>query len=194
MKNIIQEAISKAMVIHEGQVRKGDGKTPYILHPLEVGIILSRYTSSPILIAAGILHDVLEDSNTKLEELRKEFGSEVADLVAVLTEDKTIGEWVERKGEHLARLTNNKTAYIIKAVDALVNMRDLFNAIESLGEKVWENFNATKQLKMNYFERILEDVKDSMPNDLLKDYVSAIKDLEYSDLITSKQSNLGFTG
>lgn len=193
MKNITQKAILKAMTIHEGQIRKGDGTTPYILHPLEVGIILSRYTSNPVLIAAAILHDVLEDGDIKIEELRNEFGSEVTDLVSTLTEDKTITDWAERKGENLSRLANNKTAYIIKTVDALANMRDLFTAIESSGEKVWEKFNAPKQLKMNYFEKILEDVKDNMPNDLLKDYVSALKDLEYSDLITPKESNFGFT-
>ena len=53
MKNVIQKAILKAMEAHQGQVRKGDGKTPFVLHPLEVGIILSRYTSNEILITSA---------------------------------------------------------------------------------------------------------------------------------------------
>lgn len=192
MQNLIQKAILKAMEAHQGQVRKGDGKTPYVLHPLEVGIILSRYTSNEALITSAILHDVVEDGNVKLEDLKSDFGEEVAGLVSALTEDKTIQDWAERKGENLSRLVNNKVAYIIKAVDALVNMRDLFTAIESQGDEVWGKFNAPKQMKMNYFERIMEDLKSDMPNDLLKEYVSALKDLQYSHLIANKISDLGF--
>lgn len=192
MKNIIQKAILKAIEAHAGHVRKGDGKTPFVLHPLEVGIILSRYTSNAILITSAILHDVVEDGNIKIEDLKNEFDEEIANLVSILTEDKTIKDWIERKNEHLARLQNNKTVYIIKAVDVLVNMRDLFSAVEAQGDVVWGKFNATKAMKMSYFERILEDTKTDMPNDLLKEYVSALKDLEYSHLIVDKVSNLGF--
>lgn len=192
MQNLIQKAILKAMEVHQGQVRKGDGKTPYVLHPLEVGVILSHYTSSEVLIASAILHDVVEDGNVKIDDFKNEFNEDVASIVLVLTEDKTIQDWVQRKGEHLSRLANNKTAYIIKAVDALVNMRDLFTAVESQGDAVWGKFNAPKQLKMNYFERILDDLKTEMPSDLLKEYVSALKDLQYSHLIANNDSVIGF--
>jgi len=192
MQNLIQKAILKALVAHAGQVRKGDGKTPYVLHPLEVGIILSRFTSSEVLISAAILHDVVEDGNVGIDDIKVEFGEEVKLDVAALTEDKNITDWAERKVDNLNRLLNNKTAYIIKAVDALVNMRDLFTAIESGGEAVWKKFNAPKELKMQYFERILNDIKTDMPNDLLKEYVSALKDLQYSHLLVSNRSDLGF--
>ena len=192
MQNIIQKAILKSMEAHHGQVRKGDGKTPYVLHPLEVGIILSRYTSNEVLIASAILHDVVEDGDVKLDELKNDFGEEVATMVSALTEDKTIKDWGDRKMENLVRLSNLKVAYIIKAVDALVNMRDLFTAVENQGDSVWKKFNAPKAMKMNYFERILDDVKTDMPNDLLKEYVSALKDLQYSHLIANKTLDLGF--
>ena len=48
------------MAVHQGEVRKGDGETPYVLHPLEVGITVSHYTTDEILIAGAILHDVVE--------------------------------------------------------------------------------------------------------------------------------------
>ena len=135
---------------------------------------------------------MVEDGNVAMEDLKNDFGEEVAGIVSALTEDETIKDWSERKGENLARLSNFKAAYVIKAVDALVNMQDLFTAIENDGESVWKKFNAPKEMKMQYFEKILEDLKTEMPGELLKEYVSALKDLEYSHLIANNKSDFGF--
>ena len=189
--NLIQKAILTAMKAHEGQVRKGDGQTPYILHPLEAGIILSNYTTNEDLVSIAILHDVIEDGNINYEEIKDSFSEEIADAVNLLSEDKSIKDWKERKTENLARLSSNMAIYIIKAVDALVNMKDLFYAIETYGEGVWERFNASKEMKMQYFERILKDTKASLPIDLLEKYVSTLKDLQYSHLLP-KQNKIGF--
>jgi len=189
--NLIQKAILTTIKAHEGQVRKGDNKTPYVLHPLEAGIIISNYTSSESLIATAILHDVIEESNITYEDIKKEFSEEIADSVKLLTQDKSIENWEERKAENLARLSSNMTIYIIKTIDALVNMKDLFYAIQTQGESVWERFNASKELKMQYFERILSDTKASLPTDLLERYVSALKDLQYSHLLP-KENKIGF--
>lgn len=181
-----------AMEAHKGQVRKGDGKTPYILHPLEVGITLSYYTASEELIAAAILHDVVEDSSIKVSEIKQEFGEEVCDAVELLTENKKIKDWAERKAENLNRLSQNKTIYIIKAVDSLVNMKELFAIIGDQGEAVWKRFNAPKEMKMAYFEKILNEIKADLPVSLLEQYVSTMKDLQYSHLIHHEMHAIGF--
>jgi len=192
MKNLIQKAILMAMEAHKGQVRKGDGKTPYILHPLEVGITLSYYTASEELIAAAILHDVIEDSSIKASEIKQEFGEDVCDAVELLTENKKIEDWAERKAENLNRLSQNKTIYIIKAVDSLVNMKELFALIEDQGEAVWKRFNASKEMKMAYFEKIFNEIKADLPASLLEQYVSTMKDLQYSHLIHHETQEIGF--
>jgi len=189
--NLIQKAILTVIKAHEGQVRKGDGKTPYVLHPLEAGIILSSYTTSEALISIAILHDVIEDGNVNYEEIKDNFSEEIADGVKLLTQDKSIKNWEECKVENLARLSQNMTIYIIKAVDTLLNMRDLFRTIETQGESVWERFNASKELKMQYFEKILQDTKTNLPIDLLEKYISALKDLQYSHLLP-KENKIGF--
>lgn len=192
MKNLIQKAILMAMEAHKSQVRKGDGKTPYILHPLEVGITLSYYTASEELIAAAILHDVIEDSSIKASEIKQEFGEEVCDAVELLTENKKIEDWAERKAENLNRLSQNKTIYIIKAVDSLVNMKELFALIEDQREAVWKRFNASKEMKMAYFEKIFNEIKADLPASLLEQYVSTMKDLQYSHLIHHETQEIGF--
>ena len=192
MANLIQEAILKAMAVHQGEVRKGDGETPYVLHPLEVGITVSHYTTDEILIASAILHDVVETGKVTTQEIQNEFGDGVDDVVGRLTEDQSIKDWAERKGENLRRLNDLKVAYFIRAVDSLVNMKDLFAAIQSHGQNVWDKFNAPRGHKISYFEKVLEDIKEELPRSLLEKYVSALKDLQYSHLIASPGSEIGF--
>jgi len=199
MKNLIQKAILIAMKAHEGEVRKGDGKTPYVLHPIETGITISFYSSSESLIASAILHDCLENGKIKYDELVEEFGEDIAKTVEALTEDKKIKDWAERKGENINKLRNFKIndfkiAYHIKAIDNLVNMKELLIAIENQGEKAWKRFNAPKDYKMNYFRVALDDLKQELPTDLLEKYISALKDLEYAHLKTEDKNLIGFNG
>ncbi len=190
-QNLVEKAIAKAIELHKGQVRKGDGKIPYVVHPFEVGIIVARYTNSPELVAVAILHDTAEDCKYPLEELENEFGSEVKNIVSTLTENKAISDWADRKIENIKRLRLNQEAYFIKSADALANMRSLLTAIKEEGSIVWSRFNAPKEKKMDYFKVILQDTEDFLPKKLIEDYVSALKDLEYSEFL-EKESAFGF--
>lgn len=192
MKNLIQKAILFAMNAHMGETRKVDGKKPYVLHVLEAGIVASNYTTSEDLIAAAILHDVIEHKKITPESIKDEFGEDVVFFVKMLTEDDSITDWPERKNENLERLSRNDAAYFLKAVDAYVNMKDLFSEIVSHGESVWEKFNAPKDLKMQYFRRILNDTKSHLPSDLMEKYVGTLKDLEYAHLLSENCPEIGF--
>ena len=78
---MIHKAITIATKAHEGQIRKGT-KLPYIVHPLEVGVIVSRMTQDKEVIAAAILHDTLEDcKEVTFSTLCQEFGERVAEIV-----------------------------------------------------------------------------------------------------------------
>jgi len=103
-------ALSTAWEAHKNQKRKGTD-IPYIVHPLEVAIILMKNGASEDLVSAGLLHDTLEDTNVKLENLRIMFGNTIAELVkgasepdkigltTTLTNEQEISSWKERK-EH----------------------------------------------------------------------------------------------
>ena len=77
MMNRIDEAIIYATVMRQGKVRKL-GNTPFILHPLEVAQVLSTMTNDEDVITAGILHDIVEDTDGTLAEIEKRFGNRVA--------------------------------------------------------------------------------------------------------------------
>lgn len=90
---IVLRAVSFAARHHEGQFRK-DGRTPYIAHPARVLTILTGIfgVTDPDVLAAGVLHDTIEDTLADCDDLIEEFGERVAGFVALLTKDKRLPE------------------------------------------------------------------------------------------------------
>ena len=81
---------------HAGQVRKANS-APFLLHPLEVGALLHVFGYPERVIAAGLLHDILESSDTTVVELRMRFGLLIAGLVEAVSENPAVQDAVERK-------------------------------------------------------------------------------------------------
>ncbi|XP_076438860.1 guanosine-3',5'-bis(diphosphate) 3'-pyrophosphohydrolase MESH1-like [Babylonia areolata] len=114
-------------VKHKDQRRKDPEKTPYINHPIGVANILTQEAGITDLqvIQAALLHDTVEDTDTKYDELVKEFGQQVADVVMEVTDDKNLPKQ-ERKRlqiEHAPHLSHK--AKLVKLADKLYNLRDL---------------------------------------------------------------------
>ena len=111
MMNLLEEAIIYSASKHMGQVRKF-GDIPYIFHPLEVAQILATMTDDEEIIAAGILHDIVEDTDGSIREIDEKFGKRVAMIVAYETENKYPEEdrsatWLKRKEQSLEKLRSN---------------------------------------------------------------------------------------
>ena len=110
--NRIEEAILFAVRAHEGQTRKLN-KLPYILHPMEVATIISTLTTDEDVIAAGLLHDTVEDTDVTIADLATAFGLDVAYLVASETEKTPEGlsreaSWKARKEGSLQLLRDTE--------------------------------------------------------------------------------------
>jgi guanosine-3',5'-bis(diphosphate) 3'-pyrophosphohydrolase len=115
---------------HKDQKRKGTASEPYINHLLEVAQLVSTALSQPDanLIIATLLHDTVEDADVTSTELIKQFGQDVADLVAELTDDKSLPK-AERKRlqvEHAAKLSVR--AQTIKLADKISNLRSILSS------------------------------------------------------------------
>src|SRR5262245_8970669 len=93
-----EEAVAFARERHAGQTRAAD-RAPFVVHPLEAASYLQRLRYPDQVVAAAVLHDVLEDTGTRRDELEERFGPEVADLVATLTDDPSIADDDERRDE-----------------------------------------------------------------------------------------------
>lgn len=97
MMKITEKAKNLSIDAHKGQVRKSDKQKPMIIHPINVGNILSEYGFDDNVISAGYLHDVVEDTSYTKEDIEKMFGSDICSLVMGDSElDKTLS-WEERK-------------------------------------------------------------------------------------------------
>ena len=88
MMKLLEEAIIYATIMHQGKTRKLN-KIPYIFHPLEVAQILATLTEDEEIITAGILHDIVEDTDGSMEEIESRFGKRVAFLVGSESEKKS---------------------------------------------------------------------------------------------------------
>src|SRR6201996_1219570 len=150
---LIARALAKATVAHAGQTRNGSGGLPYIEHPRMVAATLAARDYGEATLAAALLHDVVEDSDTTVAELRAEFGDEVADLVAALSDDESIESYRERKDEHRHRVASvDGDALAIYAADKLANMTTLHGAIESEGMRVADEYKVPLALKLEVWE------------------------------------------
>jgi (p)ppGpp synthase/HD superfamily hydrolase len=178
MMNMLEEAIVYATIMHQGKVRKLGG-SPYILHPIEVAQILSTITDDQEVITAGILHDIVEDTDGTLAEIEKRFGQRVAKLVDSESEEKYPGEdkratWKRRKEESIRRLMNSDDIGVrqLWLADKLSNMRSLNRLHESEGEAMWNHFHQ-KDPAMHewYYREIAELTKDLGHHVAWKEYV-----------------------
>lgn len=160
MYNMIEKAIEFAAVKHEGQVRKGTN-IPYIVHPFAVALLLQKENQRDEVIAAGVLHDTLEDTDTTKEELLKQFGEEVLWLVMGATEPDKSLSWEERKLHTIEQLhlrSNEEVALIV--ADKLHNLRSIQQDVTEKGEEVWSRFNRGKRDQSWYYMGIVQALVD----------------------------------
>ena len=126
---IVERAYVYSARVHAGQVRLSG--EPYLMHPLEVANILSDMKLDVVSVAAGLLHDVLEDTQTKPDELRELFGEEVQDLVSGVTKLSLLpaASSQERQAENIRKMflamAKDIRVILIKLADRLHNMRTL---------------------------------------------------------------------
>jgi guanosine-3',5'-bis(diphosphate) 3'-pyrophosphohydrolase len=124
-------ALQFAAEKHRNQRRKDVEATPYINHPIAVASVLAQEAGveDAVTLQAAILHDTLEDTDTSYEELVARFGVEVADVVAEVTDNKSIEDKGVRKGLQLETAPRKSArAAMVKLADKTCNLRDLVSA------------------------------------------------------------------
>lgn len=159
---MIDKAIAFAVKAHEGQPRKGTD-IPYIFHPLEVGMIVSRITDDKEVIAAAVLHDTVEDcAQVTLADIRREFGDRVARIVGLESEDKS-KSWKERKAATVRMLKKEtmREAKLVALSDKLSNIRCFYADYIKLGEEFWQRFNMKdKRVQGWYYHGLCDALSD----------------------------------
>ena len=121
----LSSVVAWATAVHAEQVREVDN-APFVLHPLEVASTLSSRGYDDAVVAAGLLHDAVEKTETTIEAVRERCGDRVAAIVAAVTEDDTITDYAERKSKLRAQMAAaGVDAHAVYAADKLTKAREL---------------------------------------------------------------------
>jgi (p)ppGpp synthase/HD superfamily hydrolase len=163
---LVSEAFDFAFKAHRKTTRKGSN-IPYITHPLKVAIILMENNMSDEIIAAALLHDVVEDENITYKELENRFGKEVCMLVQSVSEPDSLRKkhpdkkktWKARKQHTVDTLVKaSKDVKILTCADKVANISDMIQDYKLQGDSLWEKFNAPKEDQKWYYESLLNSL------------------------------------
>ena len=185
MASLLDRAIVFAVDAHAGMLRKGT-QTPYIAHPLEALAIAAGITVDEEVLAAAVLHDVLEDTAVTAEQMRSEFGDRVLALVQSDSEDKredrpAAETWHERKQETIDFLREKATQdeKIIALADKLANIRAKWSDQLKIGDELWMRFNMKDKANHRWYyceiAKALEDLDHPAPCPAYKDFCAMIE-------------------
>lgn len=180
-------AVLLAAKAHVGDVRKGTD-IPYFIHPMEAALIALDMTEDSDIICGAVLHDVVEDTEYTVEDIKLQLNERIAELVGGETENKRPDKrkedtWKIRKEEFLNHLQQaSKDSKIITMSDKLSNMRALHRDFQAIGDELWQRFNQ-KDTKLQewYYREIAERTKSE-----LKDTQSWKEYVQLCDLVFSK--------
>lgn len=159
---LLDRAIIFAVNAHRNTERRGKG-FPYIVHPLEAVEIVATITPDQELLAAAALHDTIEDTDVTVEDIRREFGNRVAELVYAESDRFTQGvseedSWHERKQAAIDRLAAAPhDAKIVAMGDKLSNMRAIYRDYMVKGDELWKIFHAKDKASHEWHYRGLAD-------------------------------------
>jgi (p)ppGpp synthase/HD superfamily hydrolase len=117
-------ALAYAEQVHAGQFRSADG-APFIVHPVEVACLLHDAGAADSVVAAGVLHDVIEKTDANADDLRERFGSSIAALVVAVSEDESIGGYAERKAALRQQVSTAGGEALTVFADKLAKVREL---------------------------------------------------------------------
>ena len=171
----INHAFAFAAKHHDRQVRKGT-KLPYLTHPANVAIILTRYRRDEATVVAGILHDVVEDcvrdglTRDMLDQrIGEKFGSGVLETVLAVTYRRVDDDGVElsqeqRRSDYLARLADaNEAARWVSAADNVHNANTILSDLRRTMDpaSVWSRFSAGKTGTVKWFRDVLDRLDET---------------------------------
>ena len=160
VKMSIQETARRfAINAHHGQIRKNEPEKPLVLHAVEVAKILEEYGADKNVVAAGYLHDVVEDTNYELEYILEHFGPDVADLVRTATEPDKSLSWEERKNHTIeATKTLPLRNKMVICADKISNLESMLNKFGKTGKRDFSAFKRGEEEQCWYYTEVYKSL------------------------------------
>lgn len=157
--NIIEKALMYAMIAHSSQVRKGKPEEPAIVHPIAVAEILRCYGADKNVIAASYLHDVPEDTKFTLEDIKRNFGEDIAHLIDVASELDKSKPWEERKQNKINKMKEKVLREkLVVIADKISNIEDMNRVFKEKGYKDFSAFNRGEEKQEWYYRNMYKSL------------------------------------
>lgn len=157
--DLIDRAIEAAVKAHQKQKRKGT-TIGYVTHPFSVAVMLAKAGCSQEVVAAGILHDTVEDARIKLSRIREEFGEKVALIVEKCTEPDKRRSWKKRKQHTLDSLKEaGLEVKFVVCADKLHNLRTIARDYHTAGDRLWRRFRRGQEDQKWYYTSLLKSLR-----------------------------------
>jgi (p)ppGpp synthase/HD superfamily hydrolase len=176
---LLKLAFDCAAVWHKDQKRKyPNAAVPYMSHVAGVASILSRHAFDEEVVAAGALHDVLEDCGVAYDELASKFGARVADLVRHVSEEDKSLPWEERKRAYLEHFGNKPwEAQAITLADKIDNFQSIIVCAREFGDP-WSMFKRGRDAQLTRFRELLDKARALPPHALVTEYQETLAAVE----------------
>ena len=172
--NKIDLALQYAKEKHKDQKRKVTNE-PYINHIMDVCEILKESNADEQTIIVGILHDTIEDTTATYDEIKNFFGKNIADLVNIESEIKSL-PYRERKAEHMERVGNaSRQIKMVNCADKVSNLKSMIKIYEKYKDKIWQFFNGTKEDIYWYYTLALEKLNEIKDEKVYQDFCELYK-------------------
>lgn len=153
--NVELKARKFAIKAHKEQVRKGNPEKPMIVHPINVGHILSEYGFDKNVVAAGLLHDVVEDTKYEIDDIKNSFNEDIASLVYGASEPDKSLSWEERKKHTIDTIKELDLRHkAVVCADKISNLEDLRILFEIKGKYDFSAFNRGFESQKWYYTEI----------------------------------------
>jgi (p)ppGpp synthase/HD superfamily hydrolase len=133
------------------------GHVPYMIHPIRVAWILERHGYDDELVAAGLLHDTIEDTDVTQDQIAEHFGERMARFVEAASADKTLG-WRPSREATIVKIEKLETDVLpLLSADKIDNVRSIRDTIAERGEeKTWQIFNADRADHAWYYRSLAD--------------------------------------
>lgn len=178
MGPLLKRALDQAAVWHRDQRRKYPGvDVPYVSHLAGVAVILARHGFDDEVVAAGALHDAIEDAGVSRDAIAALFSERVATLVVLVTETDKSLPWEERKRLYLEQFPKKPwEAQAITLADKIDNFQSIIVCSRHHGDP-WPLFKRGRAAQLARFEALLAMTRPLPPHPLIAEFEAALADL-----------------
>jgi (p)ppGpp synthase/HD superfamily hydrolase len=179
MSLLLKRALDQAAIWHRDQRRKYPGvDVPYLSHLAGVAVALARHGFDEEVVAAGALHDSVEDTEATLADLERLFGRRVAQLVGYVSEPDKSLPWEVRKRQYLDRFPHEPwEAQAITLADKIDNLQSIVVCAQQYGDP-WAQFKRGRDVQIARFVALREAALGLPAHALIDEFVAALADAE----------------